>query len=123
MIYMEEKIYIALITALFALITGIVQLILSRKNTAKIETLKNNLEISKIYSKELIKTYAESFFENFQDELNFLKNYLEELQLYKENVRDIIKHSSEYSVNVTKKTLIDRQQTIINLLGYLLPAT
>ncbi len=112
---MEDKFYIAIITAVFALTTAIVQLIITRKNAIKIETLKSKLDISKIYSEELIKAYADSFFDNFQDELTFLKSYLQELQLQKEYLRDVIKYPKEYSVNTTKKTLLERQQTIIDL--------
>jgi hypothetical protein len=112
---MEDKFYIAITTALFALLTAVVQLIINRKNTIKIETLKSKLDISKKYSEELIKAYADSFFENFQDELNFLKSYLQELQLQKEFLRDIVKYPNEYSINTTKKTLLERQHTIIEL--------
>jgi hypothetical protein len=112
---MEDKFYIAIITALFALSTAIVQLIITRKNAIKIETLKSKLDISKRYSEELIKAYADSFFENFQDELNFLKSYLKELQLQKEFLRDIVKYPNEYSINTTKKTLLERQHTVIEL--------
>ncbi len=112
---MEDKFYIAIITAVFALTTAIVQLIITRKNAVKIETLKSKLDISKTYSEELIKAYADSFFDNFQDELNFLKSYLKELQLHKEYLRDIIKYPDEYSPNTTKEALLERQHTIIDL--------